>query len=111
MTLLIRRFPDGSKIAYSGVFSSSLDVVIADADGGNPRVWRKTPAGDEYDIAWSSDGRRIAFTRSDRVGHRVVVGRVDGRSQHVVPRSNRYIDTDPAWRPARPFPKVRRRRC
>lgn len=65
--------PDGSKILYTrlvkdGLDSVTLDLVIADADGGNPRVL--VSYGDFVhggaSVSWSPDSRSIALINEGR---------------------------------------------
>jgi len=50
-------------IAFSGAVNGSIGIYEVDAAGGRPR--RVTDAGSE--LAWSPDGRRLAFVRSGSV--------------------------------------------
>jgi TolB protein len=83
--------PDGTKIAYEGGASLTYGegtgkVVIANADGSNPRILAKG-----YDPAWSPDGRELAFADRDGVS---VVG-VDGLNRRLVIPAG----SAPAWSP------------
>src|SRR5919106_2634205 len=69
--------PDGSNLGYERAIAEgagaalqvTYDLVVANADGSDPRVIRA--CGDdgcnEYDLAWSPDGARLAWTAEKRV--------------------------------------------
>ena len=69
--------PDGSKVAYERATAEGAgaalrvthDLVVANADGSDPRAIRA--CGDdgcnEYDLAWSPDSARLAWTVEKRV--------------------------------------------
>jgi hypothetical protein len=93
--------PDGGKIAYLAVTGQQTAVVIADADGSNPRAL--TGYGSYGDPAWAPDGQWIAFEE----GGRLMLIRPDGSGEHAA-------DTDglpaamPAWLPGGNLPAHRR---
>jgi TolB protein len=83
--------PDGTKLAYEGGASfiygeGSGKVVIANADGSNPRILTSG-----YDPAWSPDGRELAYAGRDGIS---VIG-VDGLNKRLVIPDG-YA---PAWSP------------
>ena len=60
--------PDGKKIAYLAEGgSNNPDLFIADADGKNAKQLTQTEDM-EFSTAWSSDGKRIFFTRMPKDG-------------------------------------------
>lgn len=55
---------DGKRIAYFRRQDNSFDLVIADRDGGNPRVLASLAPGYDYNLPrWSPDDRLIAYRR------------------------------------------------
>lgn len=56
--------PDGSMVAFTGDYDGNRDVYVVPSTGGQPRRLTWHP-GDDTAIAWTPDGRRIAF-RSQR---------------------------------------------
>jgi Tol biopolymer transport system component len=83
--------PDGTELAWVRVrleswSPTSMDVVVADPDGGHPDTIATLPlpgalmacfGGNNLSLAWSPDGRRLAFNRpeSSTTGHVFVVSR------------------------------------
>lgn len=78
--------PDGSSLAYV----TSDGIVVAGADGHNPRLLPSSVRGSWP--AWSPDSRSIAFLR----GSDLVVADVEGSSQRVVAAN---ASTRPLWSP------------
>ncbi|QFZ22271.1 DUF11 domain-containing protein [Saccharothrix syringae] len=91
--------PDGSLIAYTAWYASTDDpgrVMIADADGADPR-----PLSDregEREPTWSPDGTMIAVTDDNGIS---VVRVSDGAVLTRVPRPAHVsaYDSQPAWSP------------
>ena len=52
--------PDGSLIAYTGVYDDNADVYVVPAEGGVPTRLTYHPAGDAA-VGWTPDGSRILF--------------------------------------------------
>jgi tricorn protease len=59
--------PDGSKIAFSGIYDDNLDVYVVSAYGGEPKRLTYHPGGDEA-VGWTPDGKDILF-RSSRTSY------------------------------------------
>lgn len=90
--------PDGRRIAlviYRG--GAGGDVYAMRADGSGVR--RLTRGGrDESGVAFSPDGRRIAFSREGGGGSAIYSMRSRGGGLHRVSQGNGY-DSDPAYSP------------
>ncbi|HJW08746.1 MAG TPA: PDZ domain-containing protein, partial [Holophagaceae bacterium] len=52
--------PDGSMIAYTGVYDGNPDVYVVPAGGGEPRRLTWHPGPDRA-VGWSPDGKRVLF--------------------------------------------------
>jgi len=95
--------PDGRRVAISGPQRGTLIGGVASG-----RVWRFAPGGFDVEggVAWSPDGRELAFAHGDRRGNgQLRVARADGSGlvelTNDVPR-DRYAhfgNTEPAWSP------------
>jgi tricorn protease len=59
--------PDGSMVAYTGVFNRNTDVYVAPATGGEPRRLTYNPAPDTA-VGWTPDGKSVLF-RSNRYSY------------------------------------------
>lgn len=70
--------PDGTWLAYVQTEPSNLQlsrVIIAKADGSQPRPMSDLPLAQESAPTWSNDGRRVAYTRSTAQGCEVMIAR------------------------------------
>ena len=56
--------PDGSQIAFTGIYDENADVYVVPAAGGEPRRLTYHPGGDVA-VGWTPDGKSILF-RSTR---------------------------------------------
>jgi tricorn protease len=52
--------PDGSSIAFSGIYDGNLDVYVVPAAGGEPRRLTHYPGPDGV-LGWTPDGTRVLF--------------------------------------------------
>jgi tricorn protease len=52
--------PDGSQIAFTGVYEGNPDVYVVPAAGGEPRRLTHHPYADEA-LGWTPDGTRVLF--------------------------------------------------
>jgi Tol biopolymer transport system component len=99
--------PDGTRIAYARHDADDAicmgcpgSIVVADADGANPRVLI-TPGGDTYGDnrpTWSPDGTKILFSLWSSSGHRelYVIAAAGEAPQNL------HIESDEAaWGPSR----------
>jgi Tol biopolymer transport system component len=94
--------PDGTELAWvrvrlEGWAQTSMDVVVADPDGGHPETIATLPlpggpmswvGNANLSLAWSPDGRRLAFNRPESpehstTGHVFVVSRDGGPPTQV----------------------------
>jgi tricorn protease len=59
--------PDGSQIAFTGIYDGNADVYVVAAAGGDPRRLTYHP-GPDVAVGWTPDGKRILF-RSARASY------------------------------------------
>jgi len=52
--------PDGSSIAFTGVFDNNADVYVVPAAGGEPQRLTHHP-GPDVPIGWTPDGKQVVF--------------------------------------------------
>jgi tricorn protease len=52
--------PDGSLIAYTGIYDENADVYVVPAAGGEPKRLTHHPGTDEP-VAWTPDGKSVLF--------------------------------------------------
>ncbi len=78
------------KVAFTSERDGNREIYIMNADGTEQTNLTNTPGVDEYRPAWSPDGRRIAFVRSNSVW----VMKSDGSDQVEVTAGD-----SPAWSP------------
>lgn len=87
--------PDGSKIA----FSRDFDLFSMNADGTGKTNITNTASAQEYQAAWSPDGKEIAFDNS-RSGNDEIwrMRAIDGNNP-VSLTNNPASDFSPSWQP------------
>jgi TolB protein len=90
--------PDGSQIAFVCDAAPNYDVCLVGADGGNRR--RLTNTGSIYrDLAWSPDGKLIAYASGpDFFNTKIFVMNADGTQPRQL-SSGQGTDVAPAWSP------------
>ncbi len=59
--------PDGSMIAYTGIYDHNMDVYVVSADGGEPTRLTFHP-GNDVAVGWTRDGKDVLF-RSRRYSY------------------------------------------
>ncbi len=95
--------PDRSHVAYVEPHPNRVDLVIASTDGTDQHALISRPlARVPLAIAWSKDGRTIAFTSGPAyLGYyRLEIARTrDGRSGALTPLRPGRADTEPAFSP------------
>ncbi|HLC23505.1 MAG TPA: trypsin-like peptidase domain-containing protein, partial [Dehalococcoidia bacterium] len=96
--------PDGGKIAYlhwvagTTAATSSYELYVMDADGGNKKRLTSTPGG-EFAPAWSPDGSKIAYDyTAPGGGGDIWVINADGSNPKQL-TSHSADDSMPTWSP------------
>ena len=74
---------------------STSEIYVMDADGGNPQNLTNNRHAD-WEPAWSSDGKRIAFGSDRNVNADIYVMDADGGNPQNLTNS-RHADYSPAW--------------
>jgi hypothetical protein len=102
--------PDGKRIGVLGVFWFGEGITIVDFDGGGRRAVaigsiaatgssaRRAASTRDLSMAWSPDGRKIAFSRKCRIA---VVNVGGGGLTNITNPGPRACDTLPAWQSVR----------
>ncbi len=97
--------PDGKQLAYAenadpGNETTTASIMVANADGSNPRqVSRPDPGDDDYGPTWSPDGTLIAFGRRSDGSALFLVRVADGIEFGPVDAPGWSNFADPAWSP------------
>lgn len=97
--------PDGTKILFQRTVTGLDYLMVAAADGRNPRQILETPLDDAY-RAWSPDGRTVAVATGARGIRKLLLAHVDGSAPTEVSLASanpsaygQLHPTDLAWRP------------
>jgi hypothetical protein len=85
--------PDGSQFAYISHRNDGRQILIANADGSQPRTLL---LGAGQSCSWSPDGSQIAFVAAQHRLHRI---RTDGSGLTEVPLPPDYDAVSVAWSP------------
>lgn len=103
--------PEGGHIAFTriSVGPTLSDIVVANADGTEPRSITSSPDQDR-DPAWSPAGNLIAFVRITDHRSWIVVVRSDTAQEVVVVQPRTWVGA-PTWRPPTILPRAKRRPC
>jgi tricorn protease len=90
--------PKGGRIAYTSDASGEVQIMVADAEGRNPRAITQRAGGQIMSMSWSPDGGRIAYYDSSMRLNVVDVS--SGRSQEVVwSRGKNWFECPHSWSP------------
>jgi tricorn protease len=82
--------PDGTQIAFTGMYDGNSDVYVMPAGGGTPRRLTWHP-GQDVALGWTPDGKRVLFM-SDRDRY------ADFTRFYTVPVEGGVVETLPMWR-------------
>lgn len=87
--------PDGTKIAFARIDSSTntAGLYLMNADGSNVQQLTSFNQPTLRDLAWSPDGKRIAFS----LGGVLQMMNADGSNLHLL--GNAVVGDNPAWSP------------
>ena len=84
-------------IAFAGNHSGEVELYTTDGGGGTPTQLTDTE-GENFDPAWSPDGRRIAFVSTRDGNDEIYVMELDGSGVRRL-TNNPWVDGEPAWSP------------
>jgi tricorn protease len=82
--------PDGTQIAFTGMYDGNTDVYVMPATGGSPRRLTWHP-GQDGALGWTPDGKRVLFV-SDREAY------ADFTRFYTVPAEGGVAEVLPMWR-------------
>lgn len=93
----------GGELAQTGliVFQASVnggasDLYLIGGDGRGRTQLTDTPAN-EFDAAWSPDGRRLIFVRDGADSRQLVIMELDGRQETILPTPGVSVHGHPDW--------------
>lgn len=91
--------PDGTRIAYGLGTDATFDLFSMAIDGSD--VAQLTEDGKGYEVAWSPDGSRIAFTRQeDAMQSDIYLMDADGRQVRALTHGGKNeTNLEPVWSP------------
>ncbi|MEX2323601.1 MAG: DPP IV N-terminal domain-containing protein [Acidimicrobiia bacterium] len=89
---------DNGKIVFVSDWDGSRDVFVMNSDGSGLVNLTAAPGSEDYDPAWSPDGRQIAFT-SHRDGNPEIYRMKADGSNVVRITTDQGDDWEPAWSP------------
>jgi len=96
---------DGTRLAWrqfspgnSGSVDETADAILADADGSKPIVIARSVKGLSH-IAWSPDGRALAFWQRNSEGVTLGVFRFAGEQVRTLTRTYAAYSRAPRWSP------------
>ncbi|HTS49184.1 MAG TPA: hypothetical protein VMH05_14635, partial [Bryobacteraceae bacterium] len=78
--------PDGSSIVFSVSNAETCFLYKAEISNGSMRRLTESTSGCEFDPAFSTDGKRLAFMRAERNGlpAALLLANADGRNERVL---------------------------
>lgn len=89
--------PDGRRIAFcSSNLGRTLDLFVADSNGGNRRCLQRTDDRVESDAAWSPDSQQIVFASGAAGSPRLFVIPAAGGTATQLATGGGYA-SEPAW--------------
>ena len=89
--------PDGTLLLFQKTVAGSEYLMVADANGRNPRQILGAPVSDIY-VAWAPNSRTVAVASDNGATRSLVLANVDG-SPPVTIDIGDLSPTDLAWRP------------
>lgn len=91
--------PDGARIAFALECHGNFDIYLMDIDGSNLVRVTDDP-GNDFEPAWSSDGRVIAFVSDRSDGDTDIwVMNADGSFQTNLTEESTASERSPSWEP------------